>query len=346
MAEKSRVTFLDFARGFSMIAVVLYHTLQPAAEGKLAMAIRFGGSGVHAFLFLSGFGLMMSSLKRPDLQGFFTRRFKRVLLPYYLFVTFIAIVSIFLPLYPGDGLRAYLGHILLFRMFDESIIVSFGYHLWFLATIIQFYLIYPLLFRVYQRLGGRTTLCLAILISTLFGILTVWLDRTEYRIYNSSCLMFLWEFVFGMVVAEAYISHGFRFWETSAIRVGIITILALIAEVLLVLRGGEIGQLLNNPAAMFAFGGLTILTYRLIRYLKLVWFEQAILWFAKISYEVYLVHGVIVTRLYYYLAPTALSSKLMVLACTFTLSLVCGELYYRLLSATLFRNERVAAAKS
>jgi peptidoglycan/LPS O-acetylase OafA/YrhL len=57
-----RLDYLDFARGFAMLAIVLFHYLQPyVVEGPLSKVILVGGSGVHLFFVLSGFELGLFS---------------------------------------------------------------------------------------------------------------------------------------------------------------------------------------------------------------------------------------------------------------------------------------------
>ncbi|MBK8194736.1 MAG: acyltransferase family protein [Lewinellaceae bacterium] len=61
MNSRGRITYIDFARGYAIFTIVCYHGLQRAdLPGLWQKAIVFGGTGVHLFFLLSGFGLGLS----------------------------------------------------------------------------------------------------------------------------------------------------------------------------------------------------------------------------------------------------------------------------------------------
>ena len=133
-----RIEFLDFAKGFAILGVVLYHYLSSSTSGVLQRATQLGGAGVHLFLMLAGFGLALASA--PVSWGaFYRRRFVRILVPYYLVVTVLFVVNLFRPYFPGDGLYAYAGHIFLFKMFDGRIFMSFGSVFWFISVLVALF---------------------------------------------------------------------------------------------------------------------------------------------------------------------------------------------------------------
>ena len=136
-----KLDVVNFLKGFSILTIVLMHYLDrlEGLPNVFYYAIDFGGSGVHSFIFLSGFGLALSHYNRPinNWLIFYRKRLLKVYIPYSIFVIFIACFNLFIPLYK-DGLYALLGHLFLYKMFDNSIMTSYGYHLWFISTIIQF----------------------------------------------------------------------------------------------------------------------------------------------------------------------------------------------------------------
>ena len=182
--RSGRIEFLDFAKGCAMLSIVLYHYFRgffPGIGDKIVMA---GGAGVHLFLILSGFGLALSG-RQLSVSAFYRKRFSRVLVPYFLAITLIFLINLFLPLYPDAGLYAYLGNILFFKMFDESIINSFGGHFWFLSTIIQFYLAYPLLDRQLRRKQYGRFVGISLFISMSF-FLVLYRARWVFTLARSS----------------------------------------------------------------------------------------------------------------------------------------------------------------
>ena len=108
VSDFERVRFLDFARGFAIMSIVVFHALRPMATGVWAMAILFGGAGVHAFIFLSGFGLELATNQR-SMRGFYRRRFRRIIVPYFVFITGLFLLNLRWSIYPEHGLEGVFG---------------------------------------------------------------------------------------------------------------------------------------------------------------------------------------------------------------------------------------------
>ena len=343
-APAERVRFLDFARGFAILSIVVFHALSPVATGMGAVLIQFGGAGIHAFVLLSGFGLELSTMQR-SLRGFYRRRISRILIPYFLFITGLFLLNMGWSIYPASGLRAYLGHVLLFKMFDESIIGSFGYHFWFLSTIIQLYLVFPVLFFMLERWGATHFFALSALISSFFTAFVIASGRAELRVFNGCGLIYLWEFSLGMIAGQRYVSRGERFWEMPWRWLLPATVVGLVAQAALSIWGGPTGELLNNPASLVGYSGVLIMAYRVCQSLRrsvLVTWTQRI---GEISYPLYLVHGVIITRLTWWLAPIGLWPQLTVAAVTIGISIAsAGAFDIALRWLTSVRSQRIAAS--
>jgi peptidoglycan/LPS O-acetylase OafA/YrhL len=289
---KQRIEYIDFARGFAMLAIVLFHYLQPyAVEGPLSKAILVGGSGVHLFFVLSGFGLGLSS-QNIGAINFYKKRFSRILVPYYLVVLAIFGLNQVWQIYQGDGVYALAGHLFLYKMFDEKIMGSFGYHFWFISTIIQFYLVFPFIIWFKQRLNSKVFLGISLLLSIAYWVLIGVLGLADQRIFNSSFLQYLWEFNLGIVLADAYRRRDFRFWQqkplvliaAAAVGIGLMAGLAL--------KGGDIGKTFNDIPASVGFISLSALVYWLCdRHLQS--FKRAFMSVGSLSYELYLIHMIV-----------------------------------------------------
>ncbi len=331
-----RLPVLDFARGFSMLAVVLFHVLQPFAHGIWANAVSFGGAGVHVFVLISGFGLLLSC-RRKSLEGFYSRRFRSILVPYYVFVTAVFLLNLVVPLYPRDGAYALAGHLLLFKAFDESIIGSFGYPLWFLSTIVQLYAVFPLLYRAYQRWGSRWTLGVTFAVYLAFSAVAIGLGRTDERVFQSSGLVYLWEFVLGMVLADLAACRGICFWETPLKWLLPTTALALVADVVMVKAGGDVGKFLNNPFALLAFLGILLIAYRMSTASVAAPVRRLVMWAGAISYETYLMHTLVLRLV---LADVSHYSPLLqcvAAMAAFVVSLLAGAWFQKSLAVCLSR---------
>lgn len=119
------------------------HFMLPQFADVVSKAFSLGGAGVHVFIHCNGFGLYLSHLRKPlSYADFIKRRMLKVYLPYL----FIIIVSFF---YFGHSVSSYdwslLGsHVFQYKMFIERYENSWG-QMWFVSTIIQFYLCWPLI---------------------------------------------------------------------------------------------------------------------------------------------------------------------------------------------------------
>jgi len=331
-----RLPVLDFARGFSMLAVVLSHVLQPMAQGVWAKAVSFGGAGVHVFVLISGFGLLLSC-RRKSLDGFYSRRFRSIYVPYCVFVTVVFLLNLVVPLYPREGVYALAGHLLLFKAFDEAIIGSFGYPLWFLSTIVQLYAVFPLLYRAYQRWGGMWTLGTSFAAYLLFSAIAIGLGRADERVFQSSVLVYAWEFVLGMVLADLAACRGICFWELPLKWLLPLTGVAMVGDVAMVLAGGEAGKFLNNPFALVAFLGTLLVAYRLAELAVARPLKQFVMWAGSISYETYLMHTLVLRLILVDAERHTVAMQWAAAACAFAVSLLAGAWFQKALAVLLTR---------
>ncbi len=149
--RQNTIEYVDFAKGYAIFTIVCYHALQKASLAPiLQKAIVFGGTGVHLFFLLSGFGLALSKNTLSPL-AFYQRRLTKIWLPYVLALTFSWLGAYLFGLFP-DGWGAWLAGVGFYQMFIEPYILSFGGHFWFISAIIQLYLLFPVLLWLKKRL--------------------------------------------------------------------------------------------------------------------------------------------------------------------------------------------------
>jgi peptidoglycan/LPS O-acetylase OafA/YrhL len=133
------IHFTDELKGIAIILIVLHHlsrhTLQNPAQ--LSLYYNAGFIGVALFLFLSGYGLTKSAQKK-GLDNFFTKRFFRIYLPFIL-------IS-FLEIYINHRLNhvSYTFSKLTPIFFGQSTDRNFWYIQYLFYWYIAFYLLYPL----------------------------------------------------------------------------------------------------------------------------------------------------------------------------------------------------------
>ena len=197
-----KISYVDFAKGYAIFTIVLYHAFQQVdLPPLLRQGIVFGGTGVHLFFLLSGFGLAWSrTVLKPS--EFYRRRLIKVWLPYVLALTISLLAALVFDLFP-DRWNAWLAGVGLYQMFSEPYIESFGGHFWFISTIVQFYLLFPFLKKWQRQIDNpRRFFLLALAGSIVWWVTVAWLGKGASRPWNSCCLQFLWEFALGMALAE------------------------------------------------------------------------------------------------------------------------------------------------
>lgn len=290
---QQRYTLIDFAKGFSILTIVIMHLLQSYVTELpelLKTALSLGGTGVHIFIFCSGFGLYLSHLKNPlSYKLFMKKRFSKIYLPYIV----VVFICFFIPqTYTGNNrVAALLSHIFLYKMFIPEFEESFGGQLWFISTIIQFYFAFKILCRLKRSLKRSVfnTICMGI--SIIWWIVTAQTGLYAERIWGSFFLQYIWEFGLGMSCAE-YLDEG----KDICIRKWVIYIVAIVGiglEGILALAGGFFKNF-NDIFAFLGYGSVVLILYCFNCEL----IKKSILKISSVSYEWYLVHMIVFTLIF------------------------------------------------
>jgi len=261
-----RLLWIDISKGLAILFVAYFHffttyfqhgVLPPAdlsnfSAGALTILrlawFKVSGLGFHAvgvFIILSGWTLMQSTMRRaesgPTAEGWSTwyrARFLR-LYPMYWVAHLVYLLSPFVArLEPVDD-RIILS-LLGLRFIDIQ--MNFMYlnaAWWYFSMLIQFYLIFPLLFLAARRLGP----CWFLLIACAAGffarymLLVVW-QQNGLWVLGGFAICRLPEFALGMSLAMWYTRSTAR------------------AEWFLLRGGGLVLGLILYPAALQLYGGL------------------------------------------------------------------------------------------
>jgi peptidoglycan/LPS O-acetylase OafA/YrhL len=288
---KHKIEVIDFIKGYSILSIVLFHYCQSIALTPfLSKAINFGGTGIHTFLFASGFGLYLSHLQRPlSYPDFLKKRFTKIYIPYMIIVTLTALISLFIPLYENSW-NNYFSHVFFYKMFDNDLIGTYGYQLWFISTIIQFYLLFPLIVRLREWIPGKYFLPLGLLISWAWASGLLLLHKEELRNWNSFFLMYLWEFMLGMYCAERYLKNKYAFWKIGKTRLIGIALAGLGIYSLMAFQFGPVGKIFNDLPGLFGYAALCVFIYTL--HIKPV--NRFIFFTARLSFSIFLIHFLVI----------------------------------------------------
>jgi len=293
-----RIPFIDFAKGFSIFAIIIYHYCLPLDFGWLfQQMISFGGTGIHLFFFLSGFGLGLG--RKTSLLVFYKRRFIKILLPYYIFVTLVFLINLVHPVYHESGVMTWLSHIFLYKMFSNDLIISFGYQLWFISTIIQFYLFFPIMRWMKEKAGNLNFILIAFLVSSFYIVFITFIGHNSDRDWNSFFLTFFWEFAIGFFLANSKKPQWFLNLKTWHYIVALFLGVAFMG--ILNRLFGQTGRLFNDFPALFAFISLVAIVYRISNFRSFKWVKNFFMSIAKVSFEIYLVHYYLFSLLFLFL---------------------------------------------
>jgi peptidoglycan/LPS O-acetylase OafA/YrhL len=284
---KNKIEVIDFLKGYSILTIVVFHFCQGLAFSPLlAKLINFGGTGIHTFLFASGFGLYLSHLKKPlRYPDFLRKRFTKIYVPYIIIVSLSALISLVIPIYENNW-NNYLSHVFFYKMFDDHLIGTYGYQFWFVSTIIQFYLLFPLFVFLREKIKGKGFLLVGLLISLSWTTIVLLLHKEALRNWNSFFLQYVWEFMLGMYCAEGFLKRNERFWEMSKMKMVLLTVAGLALYSAMALKGGQFGKSLNDIPALFGYGGLAVLIY--LAGVQAI--NQFILFTARLSFSIFLLH--------------------------------------------------------
>ncbi|MEM8999758.1 MAG: acyltransferase [Bacteroidota bacterium] len=292
------LAIINFLKGYSIFTIVVFHYLQYLSlPSPLDRLISFGGTGVHLFVLLSGFGLYLSYLRKPIGYGsFLKKRFTKIYVPYVIVVLLAAFLSLGFDFY-GNSLYALGGHLFLYKMFDESIVGSYGYQLWFISMIIQYYLLFYVLVRIFKSMTKTAFLVLALAISFLWATIVHYLGYGGLRIWNSFFLQFLWEFALGMILAKTVFQNSDFKPVLKKNAYLVIGLVACVAYMSMALFWEGVGNLFNDIPALIGYSFIAIWIY--LWNIKKV--NGFFLFTGNISYSVYLLHFLCLEMTRYFL---------------------------------------------
>lgn len=329
MSNLKKLDAVDFIKAFAITCVVIYHFVTiymqflPESLRRLSFVL---GTGCQAFLVCSGFGLYYSHKKRPlSAPRFWLKRVSKIYFP-YIIVVLISYRCENVYLAAGvDRFSALMSHVFLYKMFFPQYEVTFGGHFWFISTILQFYLVFPLLVKIFKKLGTQRFLVLTFSINVLWAAFTVVSGISGERIWNSFFLQFLFEFSVGMAAAE-HIDDVIAWYErTSAFKLFLLGAAGYALLLACYFIGGIPGALGDAPSA----AGFVLCALALYK-TGIKPFNSLMLKISSISYEWYLVHYLVLLLCYFevWAGISSLGEDIMYAVGIFILTLIAAFVYH------------------
>ena len=268
---------------------------------------------VDLLLLLSGFLLMLGFLsgRSRRIKPFYIGRLTRIL-PSYLFCVLLIFFAWSLP----TGAYASGSHMLTDLFSHLSFTHTFFYNsyyatringaLWTLAIEMQFYLIFPLLARAFERKPGITFS--AMMIAGIGFRLAVWRCADDAAMYFNQLPAFLDVYACGMLSAMIYhkICRGKRpqrswnAWLCTLLAIASIAVIYRLADLQLAQSGTanvRIGQMKYRLPLALAGCMFIVCGSRAIRLVRWLFSNRFVRWLSTLSFNFYIWHQFLAVRL-------------------------------------------------
>lgn len=273
-------------------------------------------------------GLYFSYLnKKIKFIEFIKKRWTKIYIP-YIIVVFISFLCPWMYL-GNDRLSAFLSHIFLYKMFIPKYEESFGIQFWFISTIIQFYLLFIPMCKLKEKIdNNKLFLSMGLLISVFWWIICYVLNVSDIRVWNSFCLQYIWEFSFGMVLADE-LKKG-KIYKIYILQLFFVVVVGLGLQAGLAMYSDKF-KLFNDIPALFGYSALSLLLMNI----KLI--KKVCVIISKFSYELFLIHILVFKTVFQIIQFNSLTMQIIEALIAFILSLICAFIYNRLINNSLFK---------
>jgi exopolysaccharide production protein ExoZ len=170
---------LDLLRGVAVLLVVTSHCASEATSvvhGLAAFAMDYGQLGVQLFFMVSGYTMMLTFGDKIDsaaVRSFYLRRVFRIVPLFWIAIVFYLLFT------KGEGFRIWAPHgisasdvLLTFLFLHWSSVTAFNSVVpggWSIAVEMQFYMLFPLLIRLFKRSNGPLLLYGLIALTNVIG---------------------------------------------------------------------------------------------------------------------------------------------------------------------------------
>ena len=338
--KPERLLELDILRGASIIGVILIHIIGASFhywdKGSptwfvfltLDQLFRFS---VPLFVFISGYTLYSKYARNFKYWDFYWRRATRVL-PWYFIWSLIIYIYINLTVKPG------------FVNYPAWKLIFLGkvdYHLYFVSMIFQLYLLFPVLLWLYKRFRSNFVITLFVLEALLYLIFTLdgqKLIQLPWRFYEQQQYLFfgtwVFYFVLGFALSDKSLDISKINLKHKKLVFFLITLVILTyaiydsiqlifstADTNVATRSTRIPVLLYTTSFI-----ISVLVYSdlLLKMKKFI--LRILLYFANISFLVYLIHALMMRILGNFILPNNVLNLIIFTILVFSSSIFFAQL--------------------
>ncbi len=297
-----------------MLWVMWFHIWQLSwlrAPDQLEFLPETGFVGVLLFFFLSGFVISLPYIRssveksRPPTWGHFAwRRFLKIV-PSYVLSIALLYVSGYAQAQPNAAFGPdLLTHLLFIHTWFPDRYGTINGVFWSLAVEVEFYCIFPLIWRFFKKQPWLTAAAMIMLSWAWRSYLSHCCYNTLFPPYEQNLPGFLDVFAFGMISAYAYVRFGGdriakaggRI-EYAAIALGGVVVLIVLLENLWSQRAVDqwqaVWQIDKRPLLAASFGFIAVASLLSPRWWQGIFDNVLLRFFASISYNLYLYHQVL-----------------------------------------------------
>jgi len=247
---------INFLRGFGVLAVIAIHTTGYFTEIKNYNTLVllnlwtdvFSQFAVPLFILISGFVLARNYRLNFSLTKFYKKRIRSIIPQYLIFSVLYTVFNTW-EVMQSNSLRSNLS--LLFNNIWQA---KASYHLWFFLIIIQLYILYPIIIKIYdfcKRIDRAE-----VLIAFLLVIQTLWmvgLHTPFFPFIKLNFMSFLFYFGLGIYMCDHF--DQLKKGSKSLTPVYLITSLALtVGASFFIVIGLTTGYSYNSIPAYFFIG--------------------------------------------------------------------------------------------
>ena len=323
---------IDVLRAMAILMVVAFHYL-PNVTGQYELnwqgmwrdggdvqtspmwwlyPLSLGWSGVSLFFVISGFCIHYSFLKhaagspgKPFLKQFFWKRFWRIYPPYFVALT-VFFCLLLRHHVAGTTAGNYWSHLLLIHNFGPETFAGVNPSFWSLAVEMQFYLLFPLVLMLRQKVGIKNTFWFFAAASLLCRIIALflqdWSQLPAQHLWDFTLTLFV-DWLLGAWLAESWLA-GHRLFGASFGKVLVLGILAV------ALTWNKITAAFLGFTA-FSLWYAVLMEWYLFSKLSFSRWERILVPVGLCSYSIYLWHQPLLGRALYWLHKLGLPQTLV-----------------------------------
>lgn len=296
-----------FLKYFFSLLILFHHICQKVRmTGILSFLNTVGPFGVSVFFFISGFGLQENSSKKKYIETFWKKRFKKIVIPYFIFNVLYLIYYI---CFENLDIKKIINKIL-----SGKLIVTYS---WYIVAILYFYMLFYFSFKFFEN--KKIKKYTSLLIGWILYCIIVYVLGYGVWWFNTSHL-----FVLGVVWSEFKEKiNNYIFNHYYHVLLGLLMIYGLLVYMRFIL---------NLSILIVIFKVTLFVIFVLLVLMKFKFGNRYIDLISNISFEIYLMQGLVIsllvgTKIY----NNVVLFSILVIFITVLLSYLLNRFFVRLL---------------